>query len=495
MKKDIAIPMEIGHSIIRSYKRLGYKVWYALAEFIDNSMQSYLDNRKAIDAAGDTPPLVVEVDYDKDHLRVHDKAMGMDETELRRALSLGATPPNPMGRGEYGLGMKTAACWFGDLWTVTTKKLGEKYEYEVTVDVEKVAQGEVDLPTRRREQDPKLHYTTIDITKLHRQPHGQTRRRVEMYIRSMYRVDLRNADLWITINGGEALEPDVGLSFLKAKGIDYKRDFSTKINGKKVHGWIGILSPGGRAKAGFAIVRRGRVIKGQPEAWRPEQVFGPNAPNDLLNQRLVGEIHLDKFDISHTKDEILWVGNEEIDLDNYLADEFAEYISIAKLSYGEEPSGPDDAEIKLAAEELRKQMMSSAFVDALELQEIPPDDVVQHAGESLVESIQKEEPLIDLKVGDNSVQLFLNENASYNDPYFTAHYPRNEEVIVIVNTKHTHFNRITGGVAVRNFLMECVYDALAEWKATKAHVVKHNTIKYLKDGLLRLDVSEDETLG
>ena len=41
--------------------------------------------------------------------------------------------------------MKMAACWYGDFWTITTKKLGETVEYTVTVDVEKVASGDSDL--------------------------------------------------------------------------------------------------------------------------------------------------------------------------------------------------------------------------------------------------------------------------------------------------------------------------------------------------------------
>ena len=40
--------------------------------------------------------------------------------------------------------MKMAACWYGDYWTIATKKLGETVEYTVTVDVEKVASGDSD---------------------------------------------------------------------------------------------------------------------------------------------------------------------------------------------------------------------------------------------------------------------------------------------------------------------------------------------------------------
>ena len=89
------------------------------------------------------------------------------------------------------------------------------------------------------------------------------------------------------------------------------------------------------------------------------------------------------------------------------------------------------------------------------------------------------------------MKLYLNNNASPNDPYFSSGFP-NDEILVAVNTKHIHFNRINGGaIGVCNFLMDCVYDAIAEWKAMKNKVVKHDTVKYLKDGLLRLEVSEE----
>ena len=35
----------LGLDVIRSYKRLSYTIWHAIAEFIDNSTQSYFNNR------------------------------------------------------------------------------------------------------------------------------------------------------------------------------------------------------------------------------------------------------------------------------------------------------------------------------------------------------------------------------------------------------------------------------------------------------------------
>ena len=76
---------------------------------------------------------------------------------------------NSNGRCRYGLGMKTAACWLGNRWTVRTKKLGETTELLVEIDVATIAAGETDLPTRELgDQDADQHYTILEITDLNR---------------------------------------------------------------------------------------------------------------------------------------------------------------------------------------------------------------------------------------------------------------------------------------------------------------------------------------
>ena len=53
--------------------------------------------------------------------------------------------------------------------------------------------------------------------------------------------------------------------------------------------------------AGFALFRRDRLIQGSgDEGYRPELIFGK--PNTFAYQRVFGEIHLDGFQVSHTKD-------------------------------------------------------------------------------------------------------------------------------------------------------------------------------------------------
>ena len=68
-----------------------------LAEFVDNSTQSYFNDQEALDAAyeAEGSQLDVSIIYDKEGdglIRVADNAMGMDYEELSRALHVGLPP-------------------------------------------------------------------------------------------------------------------------------------------------------------------------------------------------------------------------------------------------------------------------------------------------------------------------------------------------------------------------------------------------------------------
>jgi hypothetical protein len=43
--------LRLGNSAILAYRRLPYRLWYAIAEFVDNSTDAYLrgDNKKLLD--------------------------------------------------------------------------------------------------------------------------------------------------------------------------------------------------------------------------------------------------------------------------------------------------------------------------------------------------------------------------------------------------------------------------------------------------------------
>src|SRR5882724_2175986 len=173
------IQLIIGPDAITSYRRLAYTPWHAIAEFVDNSTQSYFDNKAVLDEQmqkDDDKILTVAIVYDKenDYLRVADNAMGMSLTELERSLHIAKPPLNTNGRSKYGMGMKTAACWIGNRWTIKTKKLGETTEHSVTVDVTKVAAGQGGVESTSTQKAADLHYTIVEIFELNRTFQGRT---------------------------------------------------------------------------------------------------------------------------------------------------------------------------------------------------------------------------------------------------------------------------------------------------------------------------------
>src|SRR5712664_3508173 len=86
-----------GVGILSVLRHLNYKPWFAMAEFVDNSLQSYLQNRNALRRLqGDAYRLKVEMEIDRaDEMRikVRDNAAGIAKREYARAFRPAELPP------------------------------------------------------------------------------------------------------------------------------------------------------------------------------------------------------------------------------------------------------------------------------------------------------------------------------------------------------------------------------------------------------------------
>ncbi len=493
----MGIQLRLGLETILSYKRLSYTAWHALAEFIDNSTESYRVHSTELDAAfaKEDRGLEISVVYERgEHpfIRVVDNAMGMSEEDLTASLHIGERPADTTGRSKFGMGLKTAACWLGNRWSVRTKKLGETIERVVEIDVDTVADGTNDLPYRvTPDRDPSEHYTIIEIHDLNRQFQGRTLGKIKQFMRSMYRQDLRAHRVTLEWQGDPLEWDDSDAQFLKAKdGSAYRKDFRFQVDGEDVHGWVGVLDKGSRSKAGFSILHADRVVKGWPDSWRPEEIFGQfQGSNDLVNQRVIGEIHLDGFDVSHTKDDILWLGRQEDDVQKELKKICADYVAVAKTRRkgDEDERGPSDLEIQTAVEELQQELSSAELADMLNVETVPPPNVVTEVLKPLLGVVAGREPSYQANLGGFAVRGYLVDELSPNNRYVVVDATSTARVVVVVNLHHPHIEQISGAEGFLNYLRHCTYDAIAEWQARhKASNIEPDTIKVLKDRLLRL---------
>jgi len=497
--------LELGPQIISSYKRLAYQAWYALAEFVDNSTQAYFNNRKKLDKvyAETGTKLIVEIstgsDKNDNYIRISDNSIGMSEAELKDAIIIGRTPVNVNGRSKYGLGLKTGASWFGDLWTVQTKRIGDRTKHTVTVDVKKVAAGVLDLPHKKENAPANEHFTIIEIRKLHKRISGRTVGKIKNYLRSLYRRDISNNRLVLKWND-ELLswDADIDKDLLKRKdGKPAKKTFRFTIGGKQVSGWAGVLEKGTRSRAGFSIIQADRVIKGWPDAYRPVTIYGPQegGSNDLVNQRLIGEVVLKGFDVSHTKDQIMFDDEEQEELEEKLATKLAGLRQLA-LSYRKDTDGrvklPTDAQRSAALNRLESEIVSDKIKTFLKTYEIPSSTLVKKANESLKKAIvTKFEPDLKAKINKLVVSLYLVKDMSPNDPYVIIESTESEtSVIVIINLAHPHWAQLTNSESITNFIRHCTYDGVSEWKAYfGTGKIEPDTVKLIKDNLLRIPMS------
>ncbi|MFA5400007.1 MAG: hypothetical protein WC359_06190 [Dehalococcoidia bacterium] len=236
-----------------------------------------------------------------------------------------------------------------------------------------------------------------------------------------------------------------------------------------------------------------RVVKGWPESWRPESLYGQiQGSNDLVNQRLIGEIHMDEFEVSHTKDDILWEGDDEDQVQSQLKVCCGDYAETAKAyrKSGEDQRGPSDIETQVALDVLKKELTSAEMADLVTIETVPPPDVVHQALQPLEQAAAAREPTYIADISTFSVAGYLLGDASVNDPYLVIDSTSEDRVMVIINTQHPHWLQLNGSEGVLNYLRHCTYDGIAEWQArNKASTIDPDTIKLLKDKLLRLPLN------
>jgi hypothetical protein len=494
--------LKLGPEIISSYKRLAYQTWYALAEFVDNSTQAYFNNKAALDAvyAQEGTKLTVEITSDQDthgeFIRIVDNSIGMSEAELKNAVYIGKPPLDTRGRSRYGLGLKTGASWFGDLWSIESKKLNDATRHKITVDVPKVAEGRLKLPHRKHRAPANEHETIIEIRKLHRRLTGRSLGKAKNYLRSLYRRDISDGLLILKVNG-ELLSWDADIEkrlLTRRDGSKARKEFRFKVGKKEVSGWAGVWERGSRKNAGFSIIQANRVITGWPDSYRPETVFGPQegGSNDLVNQRLFGELVLEGFEVSHTKDQILFEDGEQENLEAKLKGVLKDLRQLAlshRKDADERVKRVTDAQRDAALNELEKEIESDPMQNFFRTFEVPSNSLIKKANEAVKDAVVSKTPA-DLKarIGRTVVSVYLAKDMSPNDPYVIIEATKSEtSVIVIINLSHPHWSQITNDESVGNFIRHCTYDGVAEHKAFFVNgKIEPETVKLIKDNLLRI---------
>ena len=312
---------------------------------------------------------------------------------LIAALKIANPTRDSKGRSKYGMGMKTAACWIGNKWRIETAELTGGEEWNAEIDVDKIAAGDPKVPLTMKEVSKDAHYTRITITDLNRNFQSRTDETIKAYLSSIYRFDLQAGRLKIIYRDDEILPPPEDNFDTDMDGKPMKFPFETEIGGKTVKGFIGVLKQGagGRKFAGFSLYQNDRQIKGFPTAWKPSNIYGginDEGANNLVSQRLMGIIELDpNFNVSHTKDAVLYSGNEEEELEDYLFDLTKDYQEFANKRRGADRDPIRREKFKEMVADLKTEFVNDELRDVINTSVLPPLEMIVANNAKQAESV------------------------------------------------------------------------------------------------------------
>ena len=337
---EIKLNIQPKAGILKIFSRLSYKPEYAIAEFVDNSTASYLGNRNKLISVG-IKKVTIKIEYESNEnvLTIIDDAYGMDLNDFKRAIMMDQEPDHLNGRNEFGMGLKTAASWFGNIWSVKSTRLGINEEYYAKIDINELNKNNINSITIQTNHCNEItHGTTITISDITRKISPNSKSRVKELLSSIYRRDIDSNEIEIWYDGIK-LESNK-LEVLKFKDKTWKEnlDFNFWFNNKNYHitGFVGILALGEKdkgsfSKAGFALFRYDRMIIGGPnQNYKPKEIFGQ--VQSQVSLRLFGELNMEDFEVNQAKDGFIWDDGLEEELIKNLKIQIQPYIEIANTA-------------------------------------------------------------------------------------------------------------------------------------------------------------------
>ena len=410
--------------------------------------------------------------------------------------------------------MKTAACWFTPTWNVRTKALGESVERTIRFDLASIVGNKLEhLPVDELPAKTHEHYTVVRLENCGRKfPVKRTQKKLRDHLASIYRVYLRSGVVELYFDEDktplqypepEVLEAPLHSSINSAplrwhKPIDFIFG-----EGKRVTGFAALRAEGSTAHAGFALFRRNRLILGSDdETYRPTEIFGNS--NSYRYQRLFGELHVEGFEVSHTKDGFHWDDFEEEFLEKlreHLKGHELDLLSQAE-NYRARPS-------KAALQTLLREVSDSVATDmtnsaepALSLQRLGTAVLDAAVPKVLDEELKASTRTFDILVDDHQwrVTLQTTVDSSVSDwVSFSAVDSRqltmngpSSDVMVTVAIAHPFTQRFLGpkGENIEVFLRFAVVLALSSLKSKRAGCPYHTLLAGV-NGLLRSTAQKD----
>ena len=314
--------------LYKIFQAQSYGIDTALAEFIDNSIQSFQDQKQAIYATdGEQTKLriTITVDTKTKMISIKDNAGGINRKDFQRAIRMGHEDNFSHGSDSlslYGIGMKTAAVWLSSTWQIETSATAATEKLFTQFDLDQLLTARKDkILVIRDNEKPENHYTQITINNTPRTLDEQTfKNTILPYLQETYFKFKDEVDIELIFNNlvlspeskkiylqkpEPLIYPPVdkqGNKQLDKKDVRWHKQIELSYAGKKVKGFIMLINPGSYNQPGLRLLRNRRVIlgtQGGNKQNRPELLYGTK--NKYAGQRIYGELKLNDFEVNYQK--------------------------------------------------------------------------------------------------------------------------------------------------------------------------------------------------
>ena len=315
----------------------GYDPSFALCEFIDNAIHAHNGISK-----DKFTPLHIKVMFysnqssdpaSKNIIVIEDDGPGISEETLKLALKPAKRPSNK-GLSEFGIGMKAAAVWFADEWTLDTWPKGEKTHLRTTFNLVKLLEkGKDTIDVKTLKEGDGKHGTKITLKLLRRDIRQDSYEYICKNISEIYQryISGKNPQVNITVyfngtpNSIEFTNHPVpalvspkhikkaSKTYSLGESIEWKTDVDFKFNDHQVSGLIYLREVGSYPNnPGLVLFRHNRVICGiTQKKYIPLDLY--KTSNKARAMRVYGELDLDDYPVSYTKDRFTFDDKEFID--------------------------------------------------------------------------------------------------------------------------------------------------------------------------------------
>ena len=207
------------------YADLDYDEWYAMSEFIDNSLHSYLNNKDDLNKLGidicDTKISIVDDEDEGEVLNIFDNSGGVHPNDFRRLLSMGIPKETRVQLSEFGMGMKTPLFGWEKIEIETKHYLNEE-AYKIIIDITKLGSDDEVSITNVLPSSSIKGYTKIEISNLNRRITSKEANKG--LIISIYRKFIERGDLSISLD--EEITTFIYYLEQDSMGNDQKREFT-----------------------------------------------------------------------------------------------------------------------------------------------------------------------------------------------------------------------------------------------------------------------------